>query len=226
VDENGLVTGTWKSFTDNFKDDIFNNDFVKDGNLFLEKYLVYKNVIPNASAVLIRKEIFQSLAGTNIEDELRYCGDWLLYFKIVSNKKVAFVSKILNDFRYHSQSVIAKASSIENRITIINIDFLMRSKMVLFLNKYKIGNKAIILQNNKRIINELKYEKGFLYIRNYEKLKGIILLLSIFSFFVKKYQFTKNSPEYIKEYLELITKFIPEYAQYQDELKKAGQALS
>lgn len=41
----------------------------------------------------------------------------------------------------------------------------------------------------------------------------------------EKYQITKNSPEYIKEYLKLIAKYIPEYAQYQEELHALGLGL-
>lgn len=41
----------------------------------------------------------------------------------------------------------------------------------------------------------------------------------------EKYQLTKNSPEYIQEYNQLIAKFIPEYADYQDEIKKVADSL-
>jgi hypothetical protein len=41
----------------------------------------------------------------------------------------------------------------------------------------------------------------------------------------EKYQATKNSPEYMQEYAALIARYIPEYANYQDELKAVGEAL-
>lgn len=41
----------------------------------------------------------------------------------------------------------------------------------------------------------------------------------------EKFHATKKSPEYIQEYTQLITKYIPEYAEYQDELKKAAELL-
>lgn len=40
----------------------------------------------------------------------------------------------------------------------------------------------------------------------------------------EKYQATQNSPEYIKEYTSLITSYIPEYANYQAELKAVAQS--
>lgn len=192
VDENGLVIGNWKTHTDNLDSDLFSEDFVLDGNLFIEKYLIYKNVIPNASALVIRKEVLSVLGAINTDNELRYCGDWLLYFKIALNQKIAFSSQNLNNFRCHTKSVISLASRNESRIKIIDIDFLMRSKMILFLKSQKVNNSTAILENNRQIINELKYEKGFLYIRNKEILKGLVVLFRIFGFFVEKYKFKKN----------------------------------
>jgi glycosyltransferase involved in cell wall biosynthesis len=192
VNENGLVIGNWKMHTDNLDSDLFCKDFVLDGNLFIEKYLIYKNVIPNASALVIRKDVLSILGAINTDNELRYCGDWLLYFKIALNQKIAFSSKNLNNFRYHSESVISTASKNESRVKIIAIDFLIRSKMISFLKNKKVYNSVAILKNNLEIINELKYEKVFLHFRNKEKLKGIIILFNIFKFFVKRYKFKKN----------------------------------
>ena len=41
----------------------------------------------------------------------------------------------------------------------------------------------------------------------------------------EKYHVTKNSPEYMQEYNQLIAKYIPDYAQYQEEIKAVGESL-
>ena len=41
----------------------------------------------------------------------------------------------------------------------------------------------------------------------------------------EKYQMTKNSPEYLKEHAQLIAKYVPDYAKYQDELKSVAESL-
>jgi glycosyltransferase involved in cell wall biosynthesis len=187
VDADGQITGSWKTHTDSIDASLFSDNFVLEGNLFIEKYLIYKNVIPNASAVIIRKQVLRNLGAINTDHELRYCGDWLLYFKIALNQKLAFCSKDLNNFRYHSKSVIATASRNETRIKILEVDFLMRSDMISFLKRQKVNNSVAILKNNISIINELQYEKGLLHIRNKEKLKGILVLFKIFRFFAKKF---------------------------------------
>ena len=192
VNENGVITGSWKTQTDNLDSDFFSRDFVLEGNLFIEKYLVYKNVIPNASAVLMRREALCLLEDIITEKEFRYCGDWLLYFKIVLNQNVAFVSHSLNNFRYHTKSVIASVSKNESVITIIENDFLMRLRMIAFLKSQNVANSKAILQNHNQKVKEVKYDEGMFYFHNNEKLKGILIMLTIFDFFVKKYKFRKN----------------------------------
>ena len=135
VDKNGIVTGSWKTNTDNLYSDLFDSDFISEGNLFIEKLLIYKNVIPNASALLIRKEALNILGTINTDNNLRYCGDWLLYFKIALNQKVSFHSQNLNNFRFYSKSVIAKVK--ENDIYSNSLFVLMQKKANIFYENPK-----------------------------------------------------------------------------------------
>lgn len=41
----------------------------------------------------------------------------------------------------------------------------------------------------------------------------------------EKHNITKNTPEYIEEYTRLVSKYIPEYATYQNELKAIGESF-
>jgi glycosyltransferase involved in cell wall biosynthesis len=192
VNQEGIVTGNWIGHTDDLDSNFFCKNFCLEGNTFVEKFLIFKNVIPNASAVLIRKKAIELVGDITVENKLRYCGDWLLYFKVILNNNVAFNAQKLNYFRYHSQSVIAKASLDEKRISIINIDFLMRSKMITYLKKQNVENYYAILLHNNNIIKELKYEKVFLYFKNEEKFKALLTSLSIFNFFSRKFQLKKR----------------------------------
>ncbi len=56
VDEMGKITGSWLNHTDNLDASLFLTSFVMDGNEFIERFLIHKNVIPNASGVLFQKE--------------------------------------------------------------------------------------------------------------------------------------------------------------------------
>ena len=201
VNELGVITGNWKSHTDNLSIDFFQNDFVINGNQFIENYLIYKNVIPNASALLIRKSTIEALGGFEIPNELRYCGDWLLYFKLALHHKVGFVADSLNNFRYHSESVISKASNVESRISIIDIDFLMREQMMQFLKKNKTNNHFLIENINQEIINNLKYEKVLLYYRSNQKVKSLKLALTIPRTFFLNFNFEKRLRMKLKKWL-------------------------
>ena len=201
VNELGVITGNWKSHTDNLSIDFFQNDFVINGNQFIGNYLIYKNVIPNASALLIRKSTIEALGGFEIPNELRYCGDWLLYFKLALHHKVGFVADSLNNFRYHSESVISKASNVESRISIIDIDFLMREQMMQFLKKNKTNNHFLIENINQEIINNLKYEKVLLYYRGNQKVKSLKLALTIPRTFFLNFNFEKRLKMKLKKWL-------------------------
>ena len=201
VNELGIITGNWKSHTDNLSIDFFQNDFVINGNQFIGNYLIYKNVIPNASALLIRKSTIEALGGFEIPNELRYCGDWLLYFKLALHHKVGFVADSLNNFRYHSESVISKASNVESRISIIDIDFLMREQMMQFLKKNKTNNHFLIENINQEIINNLKYEKFLLYYRGNQKVKSLKLALTIPRTFFLNFNFEKRLRMKLKKWL-------------------------
>lgn len=192
VNYKGEITGTWASQTDNIPLKPFAKGFELDGNLFVEKYLIFNNVIPNVSAVLIRKDVLRSFGKSLIEEDIKYCADWLLYFKVLLNHKINFLAEPLNNFRYHTGSVIGNAVKNENRISIINIDIEMRKRMIFFLKSNKPTNYLAIIKNNKVALNGMLYEKALINIRNNQRLHGIFILLRIFSFFSEKYQLRKK----------------------------------
>lgn len=192
VDEKGIVIGNWKGHTNSFKDLQFEENFVMDGNLFIEKYLIYKNIIPNASAVLFKRKNLKISDSLIKNNQLKYCGDWVVYLEQIVQFKIAFIADSINNFRFHTNSVIAKASKSENRVNIIDIDFKMRKIMTSFLRKNKPLNYNAIVSNNRKIIKLLKYEKAIFLIENNRKWEGIIILLTIFDEFWKRYRFKKK----------------------------------
>jgi glycosyltransferase involved in cell wall biosynthesis len=192
VDESGKITGNWLHHTDNLDSNLFLTNFVLDGNEFIERFMIYKNVIPNASGVLFNKEFAVQLGQLDVDPVLKICGDWLFYLKLLNNHKVAYNHKSLNNFRSHSESVVASAVKIENRFAIIDIELKVRNKMVVFLSNLKPNNLAAILKINKQVYKKLKYEKAFLYVRNNEKIKGAFVLSTILDVFIKNYKFKEN----------------------------------
>ncbi|GEC73663.1 Glycosyltransferase involved in cell wall bisynthesis [Flavobacterium flevense] len=201
VNECNEIKGSWLDHTRKLdKGILFLNDFVMDGSAFIEDFLIYKNVIPNASAVLIKKEAIDINKHFDLEPEFKYCGDWIFYFKLIANKKVAFVSETLNSFRFHSASVIARAKQTENRLTIIEIDYKVRKLLMKYLKRQNIQNFSRIKRKNrftKR--NYLTYEKAFLLVRIGYYFRGYMLLMTVIDVFFKKYKLIKNLKVKIKK---------------------------
>ena len=78
-------------------------DFRASGPDECRRYLIFKNTIPNASAVLFRRRVFEAVGGA--EEGLSLSGDWLTWVKLCLASDLAFVAEPLNRFRRHDRSV-------------------------------------------------------------------------------------------------------------------------
>lgn len=192
VDENDIITGNWKDHTDWLDQKQFETDFVINGNYFIERYLIHINVIPNASAVIFRKEHMKILRDIFSNNQLKSCGDWIIYIQQVINHKVAFIAESFNHFRFHSNSVISRTVKTEDKISLIEINFQMRKAMISILKENKPINCKEIISNNTAIVNSLKYEKGINLIHAGKRWKGMFLLISVFDEFVKSNNLKKK----------------------------------
>ncbi len=103
VDQNGNFIASRLKWTTNFSPNIWNNNFIMDGNDFINHYHIYKNVIPNASAVIFRKETFKQTYDP-IVTSMKMAGDWLLWISMIAENKIAFLHETLNYFREHQTS--------------------------------------------------------------------------------------------------------------------------
>jgi glycosyltransferase involved in cell wall biosynthesis len=108
IDEND---NTLHSFAENYrflyKTDRWEKDFIASGEDECREYLMCNNTIPNASAVLFRRETYLKVGGAPVHYRLN--GDWMLYTKILAEGKFAFLSKPENYFRLHTNTQRHKA---------------------------------------------------------------------------------------------------------------------
>lgn len=192
VDETSEIRGSWLSHTNTLDSELFLTNFVMEGNEFIERFLIHKNVIPNASGVLFQRVRAVELGELDIDSVLRTCGDWLFYIKLITNSKVAFNPKSLNNFRQHSTSVIAKLINSDNQITIFNFELMFRKKMISFLSIFKAINYTNVLYINRKIAKEITYRKAIFYIKNDNKIKGGLILVTVLDVFFRKSTFVKN----------------------------------
>jgi glycosyltransferase involved in cell wall biosynthesis len=78
-------------------------DFVVDGFEECRKYFAICNPVPNASAVLLRKEIYENVGWA--DEGLRVCGDYKVWAAMAFKGKFAYAAEPLNYFRTHSENV-------------------------------------------------------------------------------------------------------------------------
>ncbi|ENU79486.1 MULTISPECIES: glycosyltransferase family 2 protein [unclassified Acinetobacter] len=134
MNEVGEITGTWLDWTNSidFKN-LFQNDFCILGSAYIQKFLIFKNTIPNASAVLFRKTAYLATGGAN--SKLFTNGDWLLWLKLLTQGQIFYTSECLNNFRYHSNSVIAQAHKSLDKAEIRKRNVFLRQDLAAFLIK-------------------------------------------------------------------------------------------
>jgi glycosyltransferase involved in cell wall biosynthesis len=85
------------------------SDFLNSGRDECGNYLYWTNTIPNASAVLLRRNILERAGGPPLD--MLLAGDWVTYINMLAISDVAFVSTPLNYFRHHECTVRNRLSN-------------------------------------------------------------------------------------------------------------------
>ena len=103
INSSSFITGNWFDHTKTLDVRKWTADFTIAGNEMIGKFMVHHNCIPNASAVMFRKD---KMVAIGMADEtFKLNGDWLFWIRLMENSKVAFVAKSLNYFRKHNTTV-------------------------------------------------------------------------------------------------------------------------
>ena len=97
---------------DNYLSDLHSQkwtaDFLADGHEECEKYLVHRNTVPSASAVLFRKDVYQQVGGA--DEKLMFCSDWKTWASMaLAGARIAYVGEVLNYHRVHEMSITSKS---------------------------------------------------------------------------------------------------------------------
>ncbi|HUC49344.1 MAG TPA: glycosyltransferase family A protein [Xanthobacteraceae bacterium] len=102
IDAAGGTIGSWKDQTDRIPGNPWRNSFVATGQRMLRDFFLFHNVVPNASAVLWRRnclvaDVLRNAAGYTIN------GDWYVWSNILLAADLAFVNQNWNCCRFHLQ---------------------------------------------------------------------------------------------------------------------------
>jgi len=107
-DQNSKLLGNYRDLLEHQDHSShWREDYFNAGHDECKNYLFWHNTIPNASAVLWRREILERVGGA--PTDLRVCGDWMSYINALQLSDIAFVSTPLNYFRQHEANVRTRA---------------------------------------------------------------------------------------------------------------------
>lgn len=172
LNEQSEINGSWLDFSSDLDpEELFHSDFVIDGLEYIKRFLIHRNTIPNASAVMFRKSEFQRLGGA--PEHLRTNGDWLTWLKILCYGKVAYAAEPMNFFRNHQSSVIARVHKENNTFFYREqFDISMRKEFVKFLGERRIIVGQEVHKTNANYISLDKGNRGLHELRQAQYLKG------------------------------------------------------
>jgi hypothetical protein len=103
----GQISGFLDSYCTDLDPQRWTADFWADGREECQKYLVHRNTIPNASAVLFRREVYERVGGA--DESLVLCGDWKLWAAMALTGRIAHLGEPLNFNRFHDANVRTKS---------------------------------------------------------------------------------------------------------------------
>ena len=101
IDENGIEL---KLIGDGYVP-AFPNDIKEIGRVFANEFMQKANNIPNASAVIFRRD-YIDFSIFEKSNKTRLLGDWIFWLHLLSrNGRIYYLSRVMNDFRFHSSTV-------------------------------------------------------------------------------------------------------------------------
>lgn len=103
IDKDGQRLGTWAQYTSDLDGPRWQASFSGDGSNACVRYMLDRNVIPNASAVVFRREKALQIGGPG--SDMRLAGDWLFWARMLTGSSFYFHAEPLNYFRSHGSNV-------------------------------------------------------------------------------------------------------------------------
>lgn len=102
INGEGKVIRSLVERTNDLDQQRWQHDYINNGRDEC-RYLAVKNIIPNASGVMLRRSLFEQ-AG-RFDQSFRLVSDWMLWAKLLLISDVAYIAEPLNYFRIHRETV-------------------------------------------------------------------------------------------------------------------------
>lgn len=201
VDENNNIIHQLNYSHEEFSDKHWKNSFIESGMGIINQYLIFRNIVPNVSSAIFKKEILDK----NVRKGLGYVkfADWIVYYYILLEGKIAFNYQELNYFREHLNTT--RTHSVKNTYLIASESIRIRNTIV---KNNKLLEHKVSFQNWK--ISKQQFQAEDLYNRLIPYIsESEILLVSPFNNYTKHFIDTISSKK-----LKLIKEIIDSKAEF------------
>jgi len=110
VDEKDNISGDYTNYYEKLDFNHWKYSYQVTGLQEINFGLGVKNSVPNASAVLIRKNCIHKTI-LDETSQFKFSGDWYFYLQIINGKDISYCAENLNYHRKHKQTVTSKFNS-------------------------------------------------------------------------------------------------------------------
>lgn len=152
VDETGSYLFSMRDHTDYLSTTRWNLDYRNFGRDECRRYLLYGNTIPNFSAAVFRRAIFER-AGY-IDESMNISGDWLTWIRMLLIADIAFVARPLNYYRWHAGSVRSRTGFMQYVCERYSVFDYLREHLSLTEHEMNIVLTKVMKDSLKHILRE------------------------------------------------------------------------
>lgn len=118
VDKNGeFISDDYSIRERKFRETCNSNCLISKQQMF--EFLTVSCVIPNLSAALIRRDVYQKLEG--LSEKYLVAADWEFWLKVSEISDFYYISESLNNFRQHDTTIRSKTKIDKQLMEIFNV---------------------------------------------------------------------------------------------------------
>ncbi len=135
---------------------------------FIKRFMSLENSMYNASAIIFKKELWAKIDKSFTE--LRSCGDWLCWLRMLQlSKSIIWYKDNLNKFRQHTNKVTSRAK--KNGLELIErktvVDYLLSTEKFGFWYKNIVIGRSFYLISKVSVSKSIKNEIWKVWNRDY-----------------------------------------------------------
>jgi len=196
VDETGFILRNNDEWTHRLGKLRWRDKFVNDGKSEVRNFMVHKNTIPNASAVIFKKSALPKLEGDLLQ--MKMVGDWYIWCSVLQKGKIAYTPECLNFFRITSQATRYHDTLDKKKKRIVEGIILLNGIKEYVSNDDYHEKLEYYIQRWIRIHSLWDFNSKFFQIAQFESISKSDLLKRFWGRYLKKFIGTRND-EIVKD---------------------------